>query len=74
MAVIVLCYCVTLWHMSICAGVIVAVTFQKVDRAPDTETCTERYYQSLQNTDCAVEKCHKDFLLDLPAYVVGIMK
>ena len=51
-----------------------AAPFQKVDRAPDTKTCTESYYQSLQNTDCAVEKCHKFFLLDLPAYVVGIMK
>ena len=74
MAVIGLCYCVTLWHMSICTGVIVAVAFQKVDGAPDTKTCTESYYQSLQNTDCTVEKCHKIFLLDLPAYVVGIMK
>ena len=60
--------------MSICTGVIVAVAFQKVDCAPDTKTCTESYYQSLQNTDCAVEKCHKVFLLDLPAYVVGMMK
>ena len=34
--------------MSICTGVIVAVAFQKVDRAPDTETCTKSYYQSLQ--------------------------
>ena len=67
-------FCVSLRHMSICTGVIVAVAFQKVDCAPDTKTCTESYYQSLQNTDCAVEKCHKVFLLDLPAYVVGIMK
>lgn len=67
-------FCVSLRHMSICAGVIIAVAFQKVDCAPDTKTCTESYYQSLQNTDCAVEKCHKVFLLDLPAYVVGIMK
>ncbi len=42
--------------MSISTGVIIAVAFQKVDRAPDTKTCTEGYYQSLQNTDCAVEK------------------
>lgn len=60
--------------MSISTGVVIAVAFQKVDCTPDTETCTESYYQSLQNTDCAVEKCHKVFLLDLPAYVVGIMK
>ena len=67
-------FCVSLRHMSICTGVIIAVAFQKVDCAPDTKTCTESYYQSLQNTDCAVEKCHKVFLLDLPAYMVGIMK
>ena len=67
-------FCVSLRHMSICTGVIIAVAFQKVDGAPDTKTCTESYYQSLQNTDCAVEKCHKVFLLDLPAYVVGMMK
>ena len=60
--------------LRLCTGVIVAVAFQKVDCTPDTKTCTESYYQSLQNTDCAVEKCHKFFLLDLPAYVVGIMK
>ena len=67
-------FCVSLRHMSISTGVIVSVAFQKVDSTPDTKTCTEGYYQSLQNTDCAVEKCHKVFLLDLPAYVVGIMK
>ena len=49
--------------MSICAGVIVAVALQKVDRAPDTNTCTESYNESLQYTDCTVEKCHKFVLL-----------
>ena len=66
--------CASLPYMSISTGVIVAVAFQKVDCTPDTKTCTECYYESLQNTDCAVEKCHKVFLLDLSAYVVGIMK
>ena len=46
--------------MSIRAGVIVAVALQKVDRAPDTKTCTKSYYQSLQYTDCTVEKCHTE--------------
>jgi hypothetical protein len=40
-----------------------AAPFQKVDRAPDTKTCTEGYYQSLQYADCTVEKCHKFVLL-----------
>lgn len=49
--------------MSICTGVIVAVALQKVDRAPDTKTCTESYNESLQYTDCTIEKCHSNFLL-----------
>lgn len=44
-------------------GVIVVVAFQKIDCAPDTETCTECYYQSLQYTDCTVKKCYKFVLL-----------
>ena len=58
MAVIWLCYCVTLWHMSICARIIIAVSFQKVDYAPDTQTGTEGNYQRLQHIDCTVEKLH----------------
>ena len=49
---------VTLWHMSICAGVVVAVTFQQVDNAPDTETGTERDNEGLKNGDCLFKKCH----------------
>ena len=44
--------------MSIRAGVIVAVTFEQIDRAPDTETGTESDNESLQYADCALEKCH----------------
>ena len=63
MAVIVLCYCVTLWHMSICAGVVVAVAFKQVDCTPDAETCAESNHEGLKNGYCAVEKCHIRFLL-----------
>ena len=49
--------------LRLCTRVIVTVTFQKVDRTPDTKTCTECYYESLQNSDCAVEKCHNKILL-----------
>lgn len=45
-------------HMSICAGVVVAVTFQQVDNAPDTETGTERDNEGLKNGDCLFKKCH----------------
>lgn len=34
------------------AGVVVAVTFQQVDNAPDTETGTERDNEGLKNGDC----------------------
>ena len=41
-----------------CAGVVVAVTFQQVDNAPDTETGTERDNEGLKNGDCLFKKCH----------------
>ena len=40
------------------AGVVVAVTFQQVDNAPDTETGTERDNEGLKNSDCLFKKCH----------------
>ena len=48
----------TLLTMSIGAGVVVAVTFQQVDNAPDTETGTERDNEGLKNGDCLFKKCH----------------
>ena len=40
------------------AGVVVAVTFQQVDNAPDTETGTERDNEGLKNGNCLFKKCH----------------
>ena len=51
--------CVTLWHMSIRAGVVVAVTFQQVDDTPHAETGTEGDNEGLENGDCLIEKFHK---------------
>ena len=51
--------CVTLWHMSIRTGVVVAVTFQQVDDTPNAETGTECDYEGLKNGDSLIEKCHK---------------
>ena len=51
--------CVTLSHMSIGAGVVVAVTFQQVDDTPDAETSAQSDNESLQNGDCLIKKCHK---------------
>ena len=58
MAVIGLCYCVTLWHMSICARVIVAVAFQQVDNSPDAEASAQSDNEGLKNGDCLLKKCH----------------
>ena len=51
--------CVTLSHMSIGAGVVVAVTFQQVDDTPHAETGTEGDNEGLENGDCLIEKFHK---------------
>ena len=45
--------------LALCAGVIIAVTFQQIDNAPDTEAGSQCDNEGLQNGDCAVEKCHK---------------
>ena len=51
--------CVTLSHMSIGSGVIVAITFQQIDDAPHAETGTESDNEGLKNGDCLIEKFHK---------------
>ena len=45
--------------MSIRAGVVVTVTFQQVDDAPDAETGSQSNNEGLQNGDSLIEKCHK---------------
>jgi len=51
--------CATLSHMSIRAGVVIAVTFQQVDDAPHAETGTQGNDEGLENGDCLIEKFHK---------------
>ena len=41
------------------AGVVVAVTFQEVDDAPDAEASAEGDHKGLKNGDSLIEKCHK---------------
>ena len=53
------CFCASLPHMSIRAGVVVAVTFQEVDDAPDAEASAEGDHKGLKNGDSLIEKCHK---------------
>ena len=49
---------VTLWHMSICARIVVAVAFEQVNHAPDTKTSTERDNEGLQYSNRLIEKFH----------------
>ena len=51
--------CVTLPHMSISPGVVVAITFQQIDDAPHAETGTEGDNEGLENGDCLIKKFHK---------------
>ena len=41
------------------AGVVVAVTFQQVDDAPDAETSAKGDNEGLKNGDSLSKKCHK---------------
>ena len=40
------------------AGVVVAITFQKVDGAPDAKACSECDHESLKYFYCAVKEIH----------------
>ncbi len=54
--------CVTLSHMSIRAGVVVAVALHEIDYAPNAKPCSKCDNKCLQNVYCAVEKCHEYIL------------
>ena len=51
-------FCVSLRHMSICAGVVGAVAFQQVDHAPHAEASAEGNYEGLQSGNGRSEKLH----------------
>lgn len=48
----------TLLTMSISPRIIISVTFQKVDHAPDAKTGSEGNDEGLQHIDCAIEEIH----------------
>ena len=58
MAVIGLCYCVTLWHISIGAGVVGTISFQKIDHTPHAKASAEGHNEGLQSVDSRSEKLH----------------
>ena len=39
-------------------GIVVAIALHEIDHTPDAETCTKGYYEGLENSYCAVKKCH----------------
>lgn len=51
--------------LGLSTGVIVAVTFQKVDRTPDTETCTQGNDEGLENCNSLDKKFHNVCLPEL---------
>ena len=51
--------CATLPYMSIAGRVILTVTFQKVDAAPNTQRTAEAHNDSLQSSNRTIEKFHK---------------
>ena len=44
--------------MSICAGVIISVTFEQVNNTPHTKTCAKSDHKCLENGDCLIKKFH----------------
>ena len=49
---------VSLCYTSIRAGIVVSISFQKVDRAPNSEAGAERDHEGLEDTNCTVKKSH----------------
>ena len=48
----------SLLPLSICARIIIAVTFQEVDSPPHAKARAEGDYQGLEGIDSAGEECH----------------
>ena len=51
--------CATLSHMSIGAGIVIAIALQQIDHTPHTETGTQGNDENLQHIDSLIEKFHK---------------
>ena len=51
-------FCVSLRHMSIGTGIVISISFQQIDRAPDTKASAQRNHKGLENFHSRVEKFH----------------
>ena len=61
LAVLVLFCCASLLTMSIGAGVVIAISFQKVNAAPHAEAGAQGNHQGLKSRNCGLKKCHIGF-------------
>ena len=48
--------------MSICTGIVVAVTLQKVNRAPNTKASAESNNEGLENGNRFIKEIHTKYL------------
>ena len=48
----------SLRHMSICAGVVVAVAFKQIDDAPTAEASANGDHDDFEGVDCGCKKFH----------------
>ena len=55
----------TLSHMSIRAGIVIAITFQQVDHTPDAKASADGDHEGLENGNCRIEKSHR-----IPPYII----
>ena len=44
--------------LALCAGVIIAETFQQIDCTPHAKASAQRNHEGLQYLNCGIEKCH----------------
>ena len=63
--------CISLWHMSICRGVVGPVTFQQVDDAPHAQAAAQGDHQRLQDVNGVRKEIHRSMLLSFVG-IVGL--
>ena len=52
-------FCVSLRHMSIGAGIVISISFQEIDRAPDGKASAQSNNKGLKNGNSRVKESHK---------------
>ena len=51
--------CVTLSRMSISPRIVISITFQQVDCAPNAEASAQRHNEDLKNANSRIKESHK---------------